>query len=507
MYNESSDIYYEEYAVMKTYYTYLRAFVQEQPDRMMIGWDDKWMTNSQILERVESTAYFLRQQGVKKGDLVAIMMSNSVQSTITLLALQSINTLAVLCDYRHPVEAYLQDCITEIPASYIITNEETTRGSWDGEQLVFIDRATGKKIPMEVLDLPSNPCPEEGDVDPTAPGFIIFTSGSTGKRKAVMLSQYGIISTLHANAELAYYGPYDIALGLLPMDHIFGLILMSGTWVLRHAIYLARDNKMATILSAIQEQRVSRLNGTPQLFLGLAAMKDQFDLTSLKAGLVGGAPCTPDQFCKIEESLGVTLSNIYAMTEYTHIAVSDWRDSRQIRAINNGKFCAMNQGKILRTDGTEAAVGEVGEICVDGPARMVGYYGEPESFRGMIHTGDLGMVNEEGYLTVCGRLKDIIIRNGNNLAPRRIEEAILSVPGVKSVCVKGVPNQQVGEVPCAMVVAPGVTREAIEAHISGLLNKNELPFGYLFVVELPVLGIGKPDKQGIQKTLTQHFQA
>ena len=490
----------------KTYYQYLKAFVRDCPDQKMIGCGDVWFTNTQILERVESTAYFLRRQGVKKGDPVAIMMSNSVQATVALLALQSINALAVLCDYRHPVEAYLRDCIVQIPAKYLITNETTSRGSWDGENLVFIHRSDGRQVPMEILGLPSHACPEEPDADPAAPGFLIFTSGSTGQRKAVMLSQQGIIATLHANAELAYYGPCDIALGLLPMDHIFGLILMSGTWVLRHAIYLARDNKMPTILSAIQEQGITRLNGTPQLFLGLAAMKDRYDLSTLKAGLVGGAPCTPAQFCRIEEELGVTLSNIYAMSEYTHIAVSDWRDPRQVRAANNGKFCAMNIGRILRQDGTEAAVGEIGEICVDGPARMLGYYGDPGSFHGLIHTGDLGFVDEAGYLTICGRLKDIIIRNGNNLSPKRIEDAIMSVPGVQNVCVKGVPNEAVGEVPCAMVVAPGVSRETIEAHIRRLLNKNELPFGYLFVEELPALGIGKPDKQGIQKILTEAFK-
>ncbi len=491
----------------KTYYTYLKEFVRDCPDKFMIGYDDVWMTNSQVLERVESVAYFLRQQGVQKGDMVAIMMSNSVQSTIALLALQSLNTLAVLCDCRHQVEPYLRDCIVEIPASYIITNEETTRGSWDGENLVFIDRTTGKRTPMEILDLPSQACPEEHDVDSKAPGFIIFTSGSTGKRKAVMLSQYGIVSTLHANAEYAYYGPYDIALGLLPMDHIFGLILMTGTFVLRHAIYLAKDKNLPTILSAIQEKGITRLNGTPQLFLALASMKDQYDLSGLKAGLVGGAPHTPEQFYQIENALNVTLSDIYAMTEYTHIAVGNWRDSQQIRATNNGKFCTMNTGKILRHDGTEADVGEVGEICVDGPARMVGYYGDPDSFHGMIHTGDLGVVDADGYLTICGRLKDIIIRNGKNLSPKRIEDAILAVPGVKNVCVKGVPNEAVGEVPCAMVVAPGVTQEVIEEHIRKTLNKNELPFGYLFVDELPVIGIGKADKQGIQKTLTEQFKA
>lgn len=490
----------------KTYYRYLKEFVRECPDKFMIGYDDVWLTNTQVLERVESAAYFLRQQGVKKGDLVAVRMTNSAHVAIAMLALITIGAVAVLCDPHKNVEEYLKECAVEIPATYLITNEETCRGLWDGEQLVFIHRSTGEQLPMEILELPSMACPEGDDVDPKDPACIIFTSGSTGKRKAVMLSQYGIEDPLQDNGEIAYYGPYDIALGILPMDHIFGLILMVSTMVVRHAIYLVRDAKLPTLLTAIQEQKITRMNGTPQLFLAVASMKDQYDVSSLKAGLVGGAPCTPAQFCRIEEELGITLSNIYAMSEYVHIALGDWRDPRSVRATNNGKFCPRNTGKILRDDGTEAAVGEIGEICVDGSARMVGYYGDPDSFHGLIHTGDLGYLDADGYLHLSGRKKDIIIRNGNNLSPKRIEDAILGVPGVQNVCVKGVPNEAVGEVPCAMVVAPGVSRETIEAHISQVLNKNELPFGYLFVEALPVLGIGKPDKQGIQKTLTEAFR-
>ena len=491
----------------KTYYNYLKTFVKEQPDRFMIGWDDVWMTNTQVLERVESAAYFLRQQGVKKGDLVAVRMTNSAHVAIAMLALITIGAVAVLCDPHKNVEEYLKECAVEIPAAYLITNEETCRGLWDGEQLVFIHRSTGEQLPMEILELPSMACPEGDDVDPKDPACIIFTSGSTGKRKAVMLSQYGIEDPLQDNGEIAYYGPYDIALGILPMDHIFGLILMVSTMVVRHAIYLVRDAKLPTLLTAIQEQKITRMNGTPQLFLAVASMKDQYDVSSLKAGLVGGAPCTPAQFCRIEEELGVTLSNIYAMSEYVHIALGDWRDPRSVRATNNGKFCPRNTGKILRDDGSEAAVGEIGEICVDGSARMVGYYGDPDSLHGLIHTGDLGYLDADGYLHLSGRKKDIIIRNGNNLSPKRIEDAILGVPGVQNVCVKGVPNEAVGEVPCAMVVAPGVSQETIEAYISQVLNKNELPFGYLFVDALPVLGVGKPDKLGIQKTLEAHFKA
>lgn len=491
----------------KTNYTYLKAFVQACPDQFMLGWDDEWMTNTQVLERIESTAWALRDRGVKKGDMVAMATSRSPESIIAMMALQTIGAVAVLCDPHQKVEAYLAESLVEIPARYILTNEETTRGIWDGQNQVFVDRETGEKTPMDILTLPSHPCPEGDDVDSADPGFIVFTSGSTGKRKAVMLSQSGIEATLQANYELAYYGEYDIALGCLPMDHIFGLILMTGTMLLRHALYLTKDNSIGTLLQTIQDKKITRMNGTPQLFMALVAMKDKYDLSTLEAGLIGGAPFTPEQFCTIENELGIRLSPIYAMSEYTHIAVGNWRHPQAYRARSNGGFCAMNTGKILRADGTEASVGEIGEICVDGPARMVGYYGDPDSFHGIIHTGDLGYVDAEGYLHISGRLKDIIIRNGNNLAPRRIEEAILAVPGVKGVCVKGVPCEKVGEVPCAMVVAPGVSEETIVEQITKTLNKNELPAGYLFVDALPLLSSGKPDKQGIQKTLTEKFRS
>ncbi len=490
---------------IKTYYTYLRDFAREAPGSRILGWQDIWMTNDQLLERVESTAYALRELGVKKSDMVAMATSRSPQSIIAMLALQSIGAVAVLCDPHQKVEEFLTESAVEIPAAYILTNEDTISGLTDGSGQVLIHRATGIRTPVEILDLPSHPCPEGDDAEPEKPGFIVFTSGSTGKRKAVMLSQSGIIATLHANAELAYYGPYDIALGILPMDHIFGLILMTGTFILRHALYLAPDNHLRTVLETVQRVGITRMNGTPQLFQAMVAKKGEYDLSTLKAGLIGGAPHTAEEFCRIEAELGMTLSDIYAMSEYTHIAVGNWRDPQHIRASNNGKFCAMNTGKILRLDGSEADVGEQGEICVDGPARMVGYYGVPESFQGMIHTGDLGYVDQDGYLHITGRLKDIIIRNGMNLMPQRIENALLGVPGVEAACVKGVPSKRCGEVPCAMVVAPGLTEEQFLQALDGTLHKNELPVGFLFVEALPLLASGKPDKQTIQKRLQAQF--
>ena len=163
----------------KTFYQYLKEFARDVPDKFMIGYDDVWLTNTQVLERVESAAYFLRQQGVQKGDLVAISMSRSAHTTIAMLAAVSIGSVTVLCDAHQKVEEFLTESAVEIPAKYILTNEDTARGLWDGEGMVLIHRATGRKVPMEILELPGISCPEGDDVDPKDPACIIFTSGST----------------------------------------------------------------------------------------------------------------------------------------------------------------------------------------------------------------------------------------------------------------------------------------------------------------------------------------
>ncbi len=485
-----------------TLFSLLSDFARECPQSIHFGNADGWLTTAQVLDRVESTAWALRSLGVQKGDMVAMTTPRAMETAILVLALQNIGALAVLCDPRKSPEEYLSDCTVPIPFQYQISNEKTIRGLFDGKGMVFTDVKTGRETPLEILALPSHPCPEDPTVDPDGPGFLVFTSGSTGKRKAVMLSQSNTVATLHANGARAYFGPYDIALSLLPMDHIFCLYLTFSTIILRHAVYWPESADMETVLTTIERVGINRINGTPQLFLGLAAAKGSHDLSSLKTCLMGGAPCTLEQFQTIERELGIILCEVYGMSESTHISLTDWRDPQSVRAANSGRFCDETLGKILRPDGTEADIGEEGEICVDGATRMNGYYGDVASFRGLFHTGDLGYVDSQGYLHLTGRLKDIIIRNGNNLMPKRIEDAILSVPGVRAACVRGVEDKSCGEVPCAMVVAPGVSEDEIMTAIADILNKNELPAGILFAEEIPLLASRKPDKQTVTKILT-----
>lgn len=484
----------------KTFYTYLSEYVQASPDRKILGYYNSWMTNTELLERIEATAYALKQRGVKRGDMVAMLTSRSPQSVVGMLALQTLGAVAVLCDPHTKVKSFLANCGVELPVRFIWTNEVTNLSIWDGDNMCLTDCESGATAELDPLLVESHACPEV-DGDPKALGFIIFTSGSTGKSKAVMLCQMNIEAALIANYPLSYYDEDDIALGILALDHIFGLVLMAGTFVLRHAIYLAQEASVSAILKTIEQVGITRMNGTPQLFLAMAAQKNNYDLSSLRAGLIGSAPFTAEQFAKIEADLEMTLSPIYGMSEYAEIACGCYKDPQHLRASSNGGFCEMNKGKILLDDGTEAGVGEIGEICVDGPMRMLGYYGDPGSTSGMIRTGDLGYLDEHGMLHISGRKKDIIIRNGNNLSPRRIEEAILAVPGVKECCVVGIPNERCGEVPCAMAVAPGMTEDAIQLAIKGTLSKIERPEGILVVDALPLLRTGKTDRQTIRKIL------
>ena len=489
----------------KSFYTYLKEFVQEEPNERILGYYKGWLTNSELLERIESTAWAFRSHGVRRGSYVAVLTSRSPQSIIAMLALQTLGAVAVLTDPHKKVRDFLKDSGVDIPVSHILTNEDSAQGIWDGDNMVLIDCATEETVAMDPLTLPSNPCQEE-DHSGWNPGFVIFTSGSTGKSKAVILCQANFEAAQIASIPLTPYARDDIALGILPMDHVFGLVLMSGTMIQRHALYLVKEAGLDNMMKVIQEVGITRMNGTPQLYLAMCAMKDKYDVSSLRAGLIGSAPFTLEQFCKIENDLGMTLCPVYGMSEFVAITSGDSHDHQEIRGSSNGPICDMNTGKILLDDGTEAEPGQVGEICVDGPPRMLGYFGVPESGKGMLHTGDLGYVDQRGHLHISGRKKDIIIRNGNNLSPRKIEEAILEVPGVKEVCVMGIPDDKSGEVPCAMVVS-AVSQEKIAEHLRKVLAKNEMPQGFLFVESMPLLGSGKPDKQYVQKILTEHFKS
>lgn len=452
--------------VSRSLHSYLTEYAARHPEHRLLGDPTGWLTAAEVLARVEERARQL--QGC--GGFVAVRAYRTAATVIDILALQVLGAVAVLTDPRQKSEEYLKD--SDILVSAILDG---------GERHV---RSAVKT---------------EAEPDPKAPGFIIFTSGSTGKPKAVMLSQYNLVSNLLDSQPLGDYREDDIALGILPLDHVFGLVLLAGVCVLGYGLYLPERKDIPAILSAIESEKITRMNGVPSLYFAMAEQAGGYDLSSLRAGFIGGGPWTTEQFQRMEECLGMTLIPVYGMSEFIGIACADSRSSREARACGGAPFYSMNTGKILLPDGTEAAPGQIGEICVDGPARMVGYFGDDSPREALLHTGDLGYLDENGNLHLTGRKKDIIIRNGVNLSPRRIEEAILSIPGVSEAAVVGLPDERAGELPWAMAVCD--RKIDFPAELKNRLHKNEIPAGFLVVEALPKTPSGKPDKQMIREVL------
>ena len=474
----------------KSILTYLRELAAARPDKRLLGEDTRWLDTQTALSLVERSGAAFRALGLTGGAFVALRAHRTAAAAIVMWGLRAAGAVAVLAEPRQEIARTLFDAETPLPIAAVI--EQTGQTTFRVYPLNVPD------APEQTVDLLSLPPADGFQMNENAlePAYVIFTSGSTGKSKAVVLSESNLVNNLIDSQPLGDYTDDDLALGSVPLHHVFGLVLLAGVAVLGYGMFFPEKTDVPSLLAAIEKHRLTRMNGVPSLYLAMADQSERYDVSSMRSGYIGGGPVTEQQFAQIEEKLGMTLIPVYGMSECIGISCASYKDTQAVRAGGVGPFYSMNTGKILRDDGTEAALGESGEICVTGPARMIGYWGHPMGREELLHTGDVGYVDEHGVLHLTGRKKDIIIRNGYNLSPRKIEKALLAIPGVKEAVVVDLPDDRQGEVPAAMVAAyPSVT----ELHPD--LPKNELPVVIHLVDALPLTASGKPDRQRIREEL------
>ena len=479
-------------ASSKPILTWLEELAAREPGKKLLGGAGRWLDADKALALAEHVGTALRRMGLCGGVYVAFQAKRTLGSAMMLLGLREAGAVAVLCDPKQEIMDTLHQTETLIPAVAAI--EQTGRTTF---LVTWLNQNPMQEKEIDLLSL----APSEGAgvrAGAFDPAFVIFTSGSTGKSKAVMLSEANLVNNLLDSCPLGDYRDGDLALGCLPLHHVFGLVLLAGAAVLGYGVYFPEKTDVPSLLSTIEREKLTRMNGVPSLYLAMAEQCQGYDLSSLRAGFIGGGPVTKEQFAKAEETLGMTLIPVYGMSECIGISCASWQDSRETRAAGVGRFYSMNTGKILREDGTEAEAMEAGEICVAGPARMLGYLGHPLDENELLRTGDLGYLDRSGVLHLTGRKKDTIIRNGNNLSPRKIELALLSAPGVREAVVVGLPDERQGEVPAAMVAA-----EDEDSVLCVSMPKNEIPVLYRFVDFLPMTASGKPDRQKIREVLMQ----
>lgn len=477
--------------VNRSLFSYLRETAEQCPEKRLLSDGKRWLHASETLEIAARIAAALYEMGIQRGDAVAFRCKRTVGAALMIFGLRAAGAFVLLMDPRQEVSETLAATETPISARFWIEQESDTAF------LVTSCEEDAVSCRLSLFSLPSalwNHSDTSGDY----PAFVIFTSGTTGKSKAVVLSDSNLVNNLLDSHPLGDYRQEDLALCALPLHHVFGLALLAGIAVLGYGMCIPAETDVESLLAVIARQRLTRMNGVPSLYQALAAKCDAYDISSMRSGFIGGSPMTEKQYTDTENKLGMTLIPVYGMSECIGISCGSVAMPLSLRAHSVGRFYPMNSGKILREDGTEAELMEEGEICVTGPARMLGYYGQMMPRDELLHTGDMGYVDADGYLYVTGRKKNIIIRNGNNLSPRRIEEALLALPGIREAVVVGLQDEQQGEVPAAMLVADSET-----AAPEPKLNKNELPVCYHYVNAIPLTASGKPDLLRIREVLTR----
>lgn len=489
--------------IEKSIYEYFHAFASECGGRRFLFDEHRSYTVAEAFHEAVAIGNQLYGYGIRSGTMVALRCTRSLDTCLIYLALQLVGAAVMMADPHQGIEAFLQGA--EARADYLITNEGTSgdisaNGNWE--------------IPGKGALTIGYPGRTEPQAFPAGqslhtPATVIFTSGSTGKSKGVLLSQYNLVNHIRNFSVSGCYREDDVSPELLPIHHVFGLAVILMGLIKRYCVYFPSTTGVPATARNIELHKLTRLDGVPSYALALAEhhQKEGFCADSLRVGVLGGAPSTKAQFDFIEQELGIKLLPVYGQSECIGITGADETRSDLVRSSTVGSFLPMNQGFILDEGGAEVPQGTEGEICVKGPAVMLGYYADPDATReaidpeGRLHTGDLGYLDSNGNLHISGRKKDILIRNGNNISIRKIEEAIQSLEGVSRAAVVGVADPRLGEVPCALVVLKSGhndTEDDLAEKLTRLLAKNELPEQIRFAETLPLTSSGKPDKQAIK---------
>jgi len=336
-----------------------------------------------------------------------------------------------------------------------------------------------------------------------------YTSGTTGFPKGVMLTHTNIIGNAHSQAECMRFGPEDRLCIPVPFFHCFGCVMGTLLCVVSGATMVPVESfNPETVLRTIEMERCTAVHGVPTMFITeLEQMeKKKYDTSSLRTGIMAGAPCPIEVMKKVVERMGASeICITYGQTESSPgITMTRTDDPIELRVSTVGRALPNVEVKIVDPDtGKEVPPGVQGELCTRGYHVMKGYYNMPEATEAAIdkdnwlHTGDLAIMDENGYCKITGRLKDMIIRGGENIYPREIEEFLYTHPKIKDIQVVGLPSEKYGEDVAAFIQlkeGTSVTEEELKEFCANKISRFKIPAYFFFVDEYPTTASGKIQK-------------
>jgi fatty-acyl-CoA synthase len=480
----------------------------------------RW-TYAQLRADVDALAHGLLRRGVAKGDRVGVWAANCPEWTLVQYATARIGAILVTINpaYRTHELAYVLNqagvCLLFAAprfrsADYAAMIDEVRPDCPGLREAVLFGSAAWAALP-EPAGEPAALTLRQRELSPDDAINIQYTSGTTGHPKGATLSHHNILNNAFLMSEICGITADDRICIPVPLYHTFGMVLGNLGATTRGAcmVYPAASFHPGATLAAVAEERCTSLYGVPTMFIAELADPDfdSYDLSSLRTGIMAGSPCPVEIMKQVVDRMGMTDVTIcYGMTETSPVSTQTRADdSLQRRVSTVGRVHPHVEIKIVDPEtGLTVPRGAAGELCTRGYSVMLGYWDQPDKTAEVIdaarwmHTGDLAVMDEDGYVNITGRIKDMVIRGGENVYPREIEEFLYTHPDVLDVQVIGVPDARYGEEILAWVKlrpdAAALTADDVRTFAAGRLAHYKIPRYVLVVDEFPMTVSGKVRK-------------
>lgn len=508
------------------------------------------LSYSELNAAVDEAAAGISTLGLNSGDRIGIWSPNNAEWVITQLATAKLGLVLVNINPAYRVSE-IEYALNKVECRALILAErfktsnyvEMIRELAPEIQAGAEENLVSKRLPhlksliviaddhhegfLRFKDVVARATPElltqvkqvANSLQPEDPINIQFTSGTTGFPKGATLTHHNILNNAYFTGERMEFDASSKLCIPVPLYHCFGMVLGVLTCIMHGSSMVFPDDSFdpTTTLTAVSKEKCTALHGVPTMFIAELDHPEfkSFDLSNLKTGIMAGSPCPVAVMKRVISEMNMSSVTIgYGMTEVSPLSFQSLPDdSIEKRVGTVGKVHPFVESKIVDSDGATVERGIQGEILFRGYSVMQGYWNDEERTaeaiddQNWMHSGDLGVMDDDGYVNITGRVKDMIIRGGENIYPREIEEYLYRHEDILDVQVFGVPDERFGEEVCAWIQLkrPGLTAEDVKSFCQGQIAHFKIPKHISFVEEFPMTVTGKIRKIEMREIMTEQL--